>query len=755
MTCSMCVMPPLHPFSDMNISIREPFPTVMQRDSMQCGVACLTAVSRYFGARYTTVNDIDKVCHATTEGVSMQALRDGASKIGMRTAAGRLTLDRLEFYSGYPMILHWDQNHFVVLYRVSRKGRRFHIFDPGKGRITYNREDFLRHWATTTADDGQPAGIAMVLAADSNFKVASKADRRRHSSLRRLWPYMEPFKKHFVHLILGLVLGCVLQLIMPFMTQAIVDIGIHNKSIGFIWLVLLGELMIVLGRTATDFVRRWLLLHISVRVNIALVSAFFRKLIRLPMTFFDTKLTGDIIQRMSDHARVQNFLTNETLGVTFSMLSFVIFGAVLAFYNWLIFGVFVGGSALYAMWLMMFMRRRKVLDYEIFELQARNQNQTYQFVTTMQEIKLQGCADRRRHEWEDTQMAIVGVQTRALKLRQTQEAGGIFINELKNIVITVLAATAVIGGDITLGAMLAIQYIIGQLNSPVDQLMNFIIAFQDVRISLDRINEIRNRPLECTDRRVRKLPEGDRSIRFDNLSFKYDPHALNDTLSDISLEIPQGKVTAIVGASGSGKTTLVKLMLGYFSDIRGKIGIGSGDLLSLEPRMWRERCGAVMQEGVIFSDTIAHNIATQDYTDIDLERLEHAARVACIHDFVMGLPLRYETKIGGDGVGLSLGQRQRILIARAVYKNPDYIFLDEATNSLDAANEHDIVENLRDFYKGRTVVIVAHRLSTVRDADQIVVLDKGSIVEQGTHDALVNVKGHYYNLIKNQLELGA
>ena len=739
----------------MKFPIKKRYSVVMQHDAMQCGVACLTAIARYHGAHYSLA-DVEEYCHPTTEGVSMKALCDAAEMLQFRHYVGRIPLDQLKDIDEGPMILHWDQSHFVVLYKVSRDGKRYHIGDPAKGRITYSREEFMRHWDTVPDENGTLRGIAMLLKPQStNFKQTNRWLKERHDPFRCLYPCLEFFKVHFVHLILGLLLGCVLQLIMPFMTQAIVDTGIHNKNIGFIWLILLGELMIVLGRTATDFVRRWLLLHISMRVNITLVSNYFRRLVLLPMTFFDTKLTGDILQRMADNVRVQNFLTNETLGVTFSMLSFLIFGGVLAFYNLIIFAVFVGCSALYAVWVTMFLRRRKVLDYELFELQARNQNQTYQFVTTMQEIKLQGCADRRRHEWEDTQMAIVGVQTRALKLRQTQEAGGIFINELKNIVITVLAATAVIGGDITLGAMLAIQYIIGQLNSPVDQLMNFIIAFQDVRISLDRINEIRNRPLECTDRRVRKMPEGDRSIRFDNLSFKYDPHALNDTLSDISLEIPQGKVTAIVGASGSGKTTLVKLMLGYFSDIRGKIGIGSGDLLSLEPEMWRERCGAVMQEGVIFSDTIAHNIATRDYTDIALERLEHAARVACIHDFVMGLPLRYETKIGGDGVGLSLGQRQRILIARAVYKNPDYIFLDEATNSLDAANEHDIVENLRDFYKGRTVVIVAHRLSTVRDADQIVVLDKGSIVEQGTHDTLVNVKGHYYNLIKNQLELGA
>ena len=754
MTCSMCAKPPLYPYPDMNISIPRPFPTVMQRDSMQCGVACLTAVARHFGARYLTITEVEQVCHATTEGVSLQAMCDGAKKIGMRTAAGLMGIGGLKLYCIYPMILHWDQNHFVVLYRVSHNGNRYHISDPAKGRITYNREEFLRHWATAN-DDDEPAGIVMLLAPTTDFKAMRKY-RRSRTSVRRIMRYMEPFRKHFVHLVLGLLLGCVLQLIMPFMTQAIVDIGIHNKSIGFIWLVLLGELMIVLGRTATDFVRRWLLLHISVRVNIALVRDFFRKLICLPMTFFDTKLTGDIIQRMSDHARVQNFLTNETLGVTFSMLSFVIFGVVLAVYDWMIFGVFVGGSMLYAMWLIMFMRRRKVLDYEIFELQARNQNQTYQFVTTMQEVKLQGCDNRRRHEWEDTQMRLLDVQMRALRLRQTQEAGGIFINELKNIVITVLAASAVITGNITLGAMLAIQYIIGQLNSPVEQLMNFILSLQDVKLSLERINEIHTLPAENEHRSLSlKDSDTDHTITLENVSFKYDPHGAAETLSDINLTIPQGRVTAIVGASGSGKTTLVKLMLAYFTDMRGKIGVGPHDMMDMDPTFWRDKCGVVMQDGVIFSDSIAHNIATADYKDIDLERLENAARVACIHDFIMGLPLRYETKIGRDGVGLSLGQRQRILIARAVYKNPDFIFLDEATNSLDAANEHAIVENLRDFYKGRTVVVVAHRLSTVRDADQIVVLDKGRIVEQGNHESLVEARGHYYNLIKNQLELGA
>lgn len=547
-----------------------------------------------------------------------------------------------------------------------------------------------------------------------------------------------------------------MQPIMPFLTQAIVDNGIRWKNINFIWLILAGELMIVFGRAATDFVRRWLLLHISMRVNVSLISVFLRKLMCLPMTFFDTKLTGDLLQRINDHTRVQNFLTNELLGLTFSLLSFVVFGAVLAFYSWMIFAVFIGGSALYGIWLTLFLRQRRQIHYDLFEVQARNQSVIYQMVTAMPEIKLQGCQIRRRCEWETTQEILMEIQMRALKLRQIQEAGGIFINELKNIIITVLAATAVIAGDMTLGAMLAIQYIIGQLNSPVDQLMNFILALQDVQLSLERIGEVHGaEDEEYGKETMNRLPApADRDITFDHLTFKYDPHARKDTLSDISLHIPQGKVTAIVGASGSGKSTLVKLMLGFFGHVEGSLKLGEKDLLKIDPKSWRKYCGAVMQDGVIFSDTIARNIAAED-KELDFDRLKFAAKAACIHDSIMELPRRYGTLIGRDGVGLSLGQKQRILIARAIYKNPEYIFLDEATNSLDAANERAIVDNLRDFYRGRTVIVVAHRLSTVRDADQIVVLDHGRIVECGDHESLTAAKGHYYNLIKNQLELGS
>ena len=571
-----------------------------------------------------------------------------------------------------------------------------------------------------------------------------------------LFGYIKQYRRYFAQIILGLLLGSVLQLVLPFLTQSIVDVGIRNNDIGFIWLVLIGQLMLTFSRTAVDFIRRWLLLHISMRINISLVSDFFIKLLRLPMSFFDTKLMGDLLQRMNDHSRVNSFLTSQTLSVMFSLISFVVFGAVLFIYNSFIFLVFLAGSIIYGIWIALFMRRRKVLDYELFEQQAINSNKTYQFITSMQEIKLQDCEQRRRWEWEDVQADLFKVQMKSLKLTQTQEAGSIFINELKNIIITVLSATAVIHGDLTLGMMLTVQYIIGQLNSPVEQLMAFFYSLQDVKISLERINEIHLQNNEEDRGRDQKteFDNGGKAISLRNVVFKYDPHSLRTTIDGVNIEIPEGKVTAIVGASGSGKTTLIKLMLGYYPVMDGHIYIGYSPLSKHSLKWWRRQCGVVMQDGVIFSESIARNIAVDD-GEIDKERLMKAAEIANVKDFVMALPLRFDTIIGRDGVGLSQGQRQRILIARAVYKNPDFIFLDEATNSLDASNERAIVENLGRFYKGKTVVVVAHRLSTVRNADQIVVLDGGKVVETGTHESLTAKRGAYYNLVKNQLELGS
>lgn len=727
---------------------------VIQRDAMQCGIACLCMIGKYWGLD-CSISSLEKICHATAEGISMKGIMDGAELIGLKCKAAKLTIEQLS-QCPLPAILHWNQNHFIVLHKISKNGNIFHIVDPGKGKISLSKKEFSSHW-TANPEDNVDYGIAMFFEKDQSTYVNSMntasipySPQRSFSFLSR---YVNGYGKFFSLVAASLLVACILQLIMPFLTQWIVDKGIRYKDISLVWLILLGELMIVIGRTATDFIRRWLLLHISMRINISLVSDFFIKLLKLPMSFFDTKLMGDLLQRIGDHGRVQNFLTGQVLNVVFTFLSFLIFGVVLFIYNPIIFAIFAAGSICYGGWIASFLRRRKVIDYELFEKQAINQNRTYQFITSMQEIKLQDCERRRRWEWEDAQADLFEVQMKTLKLQQTQEAGSIFINEVKNILITVFAATAVINGQMTLGAMLAVQYIIGQLNSPVEQLMSFIYSLQDVKISLERINEIHEGKNEESNINQAKSFISEKSIYLDNVDFKYDRHALKNTLEDVSFNIPEGKVTAIVGASGSGKTTLIKLMLGYYPVLDGSISIAGRNINVYNLKWWRRHCGVVMQDGVIFSESIARNIAVAD-GKLDNKRLEQAARIANIHDYVMDLPLKYNTKIGQDGVGLSQGQKQRILIARAAYKNPDFIFLDEATNALDAKNERVIVENLNEFYKGRTVVVVAHRLSTVRNADQIIVLDSGKVVETGDHATLIEQKGAYYHLVKNQLELG-
>lgn len=725
------------------------FPLFKQHDSMLCGITCLKMVCKYYGAFYS-IEFLSSLCKEGREGISLLAMSKGADSLGLKNECGLAEIAELK--NSLPCILHWNQNHFVVLYKVN-KGKIFYIADPAKGLTKYSLEDFKKHWISTKLG-GEEKGIAMFIEPTSEFYERQIEEPMEKRSFKFLFGYIKKYRKYFGQIVLGLFVGSLLQLILPFLTQAIVDVGIKKHSISFIWLILLGQLVLTISRTAIDFIRRWLLLHISMRINISLVSDFFIKLLKLPMSFFETKLLGDLMQRMGDHSRVNGFLTQQTLSIVFSFFTFIVFSIVLLFYNWLIFSIFLLGSLLYGSWLALFLRRRKVLDYEFFEQQAINNNKTYEFITSMQEIKLQDCEQRRRWEWEDVQAELFGVQMKSLKLQQTQEAGSIFINELKNIIITVVAAIAVIQGQLTLGMMLAVQYIIGQLNSPVEQLMGFFYSVQDVKISLERINEIHNVDDENGKNGLQTIVrEESKGIDFENVNFKYDPHALKAIIDNVNIQIPKGKVTAIVGASGSGKTTLIKLMLGYYPVLSGQISIDGTDINTLNKKWWRRQCGVVMQDGVIFSESIARNIAIDD-SDIDKERLQRAAKIACINDYIMGLPLKYNTKIGRDGIGLSQGQKQRILIARAVYKNPDYIFLDEATNSLDANNERMIVENLNQFYKGKTVVIVAHRLSTVKNADQIVVLGKGKVLEVGNHEQLTAKRAAYYNLVKNQLELG-
>lgn len=726
------------------------FPFQKQYDTMQCGITCLQMICRYLGNSYS-LNELEQYCPATIEGVSMLGISETANNIGLHTVCGQVSIEQL-YNAPLPCILHWEQNHFVVLYKIKRK-KKFYIADPGKSLLIYSIKDFKEHWISGQVN-GIESGIAMFSQTTPAFYENKKEVTSQKKSFKFLFGYVKQYRRYFGQIVLGLLIGSILQLIFPFLTQAIVDIGITHKSVDFIYLVLLAQLMLTFSRITVDFIRGWILLHISMRINISLISDFFIKLLKLPMSFFDTKKMGDLMQRMNDHSRVEKFLTTQVLNTMFSIFSFVIFGFVLLSYNTLIFIIFSFGSILYGLWIAIFLKRREQLDFLYFEKQAINNNKTYQFITTMQEIKLQDCEQRRRWEWEDVQVDLFSVNMKSLKLQQTQEAGSVFINEVKNIIITVLAATAVINGEMTLGMMLAVQYIIGQLNAPVEQLMAFFYTIQDVKISLERINNIHElQNEESNSRRLSNFESNDKCLYFENVDFKYDIHKERKILNNINITIPEGKITAIVGTSGSGKTTMIKLLLGYYPLINGNISVGNSKMNEINLKWWRRKCGVVMQDGVIFSETIARNIAVDD-GDIDKKRLYLAAKIANIADFIESIPLKYDTIIGQDGIGLSQGQKQRILIARAVYKNPEYIFLDEATNALDANNEKAIVENLSDFYKGKTVIIVAHRLSTVKNADQIIVLNQGEVIEVGNHATLIKKKGAYFNLVKNQLELG-
>lgn len=735
------------------------FTLVRQRDAKDCGPSCLAMIVKHYGGSFN-INSIRTDCALNREGVSLLGISKAAEELGFKSVGGRLNFSSLASEALLPCIVHWSQNHFVVVYKVKNQKKgdcTIYVADPGKGLVSYTKEEFCEHWVSTKTN-GEEKGIVLLLEPTNQFYTQNDTETvLTQSRMAFLWSYLKKYKRFFTQLILGLLLGSLLQLIFPFLTQAVVDTGIGGKDIGFVWLVLMAEMMLLFSRTAIEFIRSKILLHISTRINISLISDFFIKLMKLPMNFFDTKQMGDLLQRIEDHRRVEQFLTSSSLSLLFSFFTFLVFGVVLVFYNLGVFAVFLFGTLLYAGWIVLFLEKRRLLDYKFFEQAGRNRNVTYQLIDGMQEIKLQGCEQRKRWEWEDVQADLFKVNLQALNLQQVQQAGSITINEVKNILITVLAATSVIQGNMTLGMMLAVQYIIGQLNSPVEQLIHFVYSWQDVSISLDRMNEIHTETNEENAERTRssyteESTDG-HSLAIKDLSFKYNIYSSKNILSDINLLIPNGKVTAIVGASGSGKTTLIKLLLGFYEPLSGSIQIGSANLSECNLGWWRSQCGAVMQEGYLFSDTIAKNIAISD-DDPNIERIRHAARVANIADYVEALPLAYNTMIGQDGQGISQGQRQRILIARVIYKNPMFVFLDEATNALDANNEQAITDNLLDFYKGKTVIVVAHRLSTVRNADQIVVLNEGKIVELGTHEELIGKRGNYYGLIKNQLELG-
>ncbi len=725
------------------------FPHYNQLDAMDCGATCLRMIAKHYGKSYTS-QTLRKRSYITREGVSLLGISDAAESVGFRTMGVKVDFEKLIEEDVTPFIAHWRQDHFIVVYEITKN--KVYVADPAEGKITYNKQEFLKNWISTK-ENGEDQGIALILQPTPDFYDQSdeKADKTK---FRFLFQYLRPHKKLIVQLVLGLVLGSLLQLIFPFLTQSIVDFGIANNNLSFIYLVLIAQMTLFISRMTVDFIRSWIMLHISTRINISLISDFLIKLMKLPIGFFDTKMTGDLMQRIGDHQRIESFLTGQTLGTLFSLFNLLIFGAVLAWYSMKIFFIFLIGSALYIAWIYLFMKRRRELDYKRFQEASSEQSNVIQLIQGMQEIKLQNAEKQMRWDWERIQVRLFKVSLKGLALSQYQQAGTVFINETKNILISFVAAYSVIKGDMTLGMMLAVQYIIGQLNAPINQFIGFMHSLQDAKISLERLGEIHNQEDEenIDDEKVAILPH-DQSIRMQNIEFQYDkPHG-EMVLKDVSLTIPENKITAIVGTSGSGKTTLVKLLLGFYEVNSGEILIGENKLENFSQAWWRGQIGAVMQDGFIFNDTIAKNIAVGQES-INREKLLEAVKTANIQEFVESLPLGYNTKIGGEGHGLSQGQKQRILIARSVYKNPQYLFFDEATNSLDANNERIIMDNLNRFFKGRTVVVVAHRLSTVKNADQIVVIEKGKIIETGTHKELTKLRGGYYELVKNQLELG-
>ena len=724
-------------------------PYYPQHDAMDCGPTCLRMVAAFYGKRYS-LEGLREKSFITREGVSMLGISEAAEKIGFRSICVQVGYEKLQ-EAPLPCIIHWNQQHFVVVYKLNDK--HVWVADPGAGKLKYTKEEFCNCWLSSRKNE-EDTGVALLLEPTPEFyTIEDEGDEVNRKGFSFLYSYLRPYRGLVGQLLLGLLLGSMIQLMLPFLTQSVVDFGINNQNLGFIYLVLIAQLMLSFSSSAVDFIRGWILLHPGTRINIALISDFLIKLMKMPISYFDSKMTGDILQRINDHKRIQDFLTGSSLSVIFSVFNIIIFGIVLLVYSGMIFLIFMGGSALYVAYVWLFMKKRAELDHKRFAQQSANQSTVVQLVNGMQEIKLSACEQQKRWEWERIQAKLFKVNIKSLALRQYQDSGAVLINQSKNLLITALVASLVVKGEMTLGMMLSVQYIIGQLNSPVNELIAFARDMQDARLSMDRLSEVRDKPDEEDPTRelLREIPEG-KEIRLQNLNFKYDPLSEYPTLDDINLVIPPGMQTAIVGMSGSGKTTLVKLLLGFYPPASGDIFIGDTPLGSYSIREWRKRCGVVMQDGFIFSDSIAGNIAP-GVEHIDKKRLRHAAEVANIHDFIEELPLAYNTKIGQEGHGLSQGQKQRILIARAVYKDPEFIFFDEATNALDANNERTIMNNLQTFFKGRTSVVVAHRLSTVRNAEQIIVIEQGRIAETGTHEALIALEGRYYKLVKNQLEL--
>lgn len=730
------------------------FPSYHQLDIMDCGPTCLKIIAKYYGRDFS-IQKLREKSFITRTGVSMLGICDAAESIGFRTRGVKITFNQLVTERPFPCILHWNQNHFVVCYAVKRKKDKYElkISDPAGEKYVMNESDFLKCWISSFSD-GENKGTALLLYPTPKFYQQEEDVNMYSNKYLLLGGYIKPYRRQIVHLVIGLLVSSILSLILPFLTQSVVDHGIQNNNLNFITLVLAAQLVVFITLLALEFIRNWIVLHINNRISISLISDLLSKLMKLPLRFFDTKNLGDIMQRIEDNERIKSFLTSNTLTLIFSLVNFIVSSIILGFYNFLILAVFIGGNTIYVCWICLFLRYRRKLDMARFSQASAEQSSLFQIVTGMQEIKLNNIEKDQRWRWEKIQVKLFKISVKGLAFGQYQQIGSVFFSQTTSLIISFIAARCVIKGDMTLGMMMAISYIIGQLTGPIGQFISFIQSAQDALISLERLNEIHNTKdeEEILESKVIDLPL-DKIISIKDLYFSYTGTDRDYVLQNIELTIPANKITAIVGASGSGKTTLMKLLLAFYKPNKGEILISNTPIDNINPHLWRQKTGAVMQDGFIFSDTICYNIAMErDY--VDMQRLLHAVKVANIKDFIEALPLRYNTKIGMEGNGISQGQRQRILIARVIYKNPDIIFFDEATNALDANNEKQILDNLNSFYDGKTVIIIAHRLSTVQNADNIVVMDRGRIVEMGTHTNLVKKNGVYYTLVKNQLELG-
>ncbi len=728
------------------------FPHFKQLNASDCGPTSLRMVAQFHGMNYST-EMLRKHCHISRLGVNMRGISEGAQHIGFDTVGVKLTFDQLAEEGVFPCILHWNQNHFVVCYGIE-KGRsgkyKIHISDPATQRLAYTREEFERCWIGSKANK-ESCGVALLLEPGDNFGKVEDEYRKNSRSMLSFARYFTPYRSMIAQLLLAMLVGSLIQMVLPFLSQAMVDQGINGRNLNIITLILLAQLGFFVATLSIDYIRSWIMLHMNSRIDIQLIADFLIKLTAMPLQFFDSRMTGDILQRIGDHGRIKNFLLSNSMRIVFSLINFVVFLGILAYYNLTVLTIFVVGNALYVIWIFFFMRYRRELDIKRFNQSAREQSKMIQLVQGMQDIKLNNCERQKRWEWERIQVKLFQIGLKGLRIGQIQQSGSVFFTQTTHILIYYIAAKSVVEGGMTLGMMMSLTYIIGQVSAPIGEFIGFAQSFQDAKISLERLNEIHSQEDEETDidKKMPTLPAG-RDIEIKDLSFSYNGSQNELALKNVSLSIPAHKVTAIVGESGCGKTTLIKLLQGFYEPTSGSIKVGGIDFQAINPHTWRAATGSVMQDSFIFSDTIEGNI-TFGTENVDKERMKRAARLACIDDFVESLPMGYDTLIGMEGKGVSQGQRQRIMIARAIYKNPEYIFLDEATNSLDATNEAHIMDNMGRFYEGRTVVISAHRLSTVRNADQIVVMSGGEIVERGNHESLLKKRGRYYELVKHQM----